>query len=142
MDLNDRTTLTYSGLFEMTKSMNWIKSLGLNYSDYRSMMAQMAEEGITSGPIQSESLIGYTHLNEARMKRLDKQTLKDSVKLRNVWDTLEDTAKQTWLIMTETWCGDAAQNLPWIELVASGLESIETRYIFRNSHPDLTVIMH
>lgn len=44
---------------------------------------------------------------------------------------------QIWLIITEAWCGDAAQNIPIIEKIASENAIIETRYILRDENPEL-----
>ena len=42
-----------------------------------------------------------------------------------------------WLIITEGWCGDAAQNIPIIEKIAAENERIETRYVFRDENLEL-----
>lgn len=45
--------------------------------------------------------------------------------------------KLTWLIITEGWCGDAAQNIPAIEKIAAESDNIQTRYILRDEYPEL-----
>ena len=42
-----------------------------------------------------------------------------------------------WLILTEGWCGDAAQNIPVIEKIAAESPNIETRYLLRDENLDL-----
>ena len=42
-----------------------------------------------------------------------------------------------WLIITEGWCGDAAQNIPIIEKIAAESEHIETRYVLRDENLEL-----
>ena len=42
-----------------------------------------------------------------------------------------------WLIITEGWCGDAAQNIPIIEKIASENSNIETRYVLRDENLQL-----
>ena len=42
-----------------------------------------------------------------------------------------------WLIITEGWCGDAAQNIPIIEKIAAENSNIETRYILRDENLEL-----
>jgi len=56
--------------------------------------------------------------------------LNDSVveKARNIG------RKMIWLLITEGWCGDAAQNIPTIEKIAAENENIETRYILRDEN--------
>lgn len=41
------------------------------------------------------------------------------------------------LIITESWCGDAAQNVPVLEKIAAESDMIETRYILRDENLDL-----
>ena len=45
--------------------------------------------------------------------------------------------RQIWLVITEGWCGDAAQNVPAIETIAAVSDNIETRYILRDENPEL-----
>lgn len=42
-----------------------------------------------------------------------------------------------WLVITEAWCGDAAQNIPPIEKIANLNDRIETRYILRDENTEL-----
>jgi hypothetical protein len=42
-----------------------------------------------------------------------------------------------WLVITEGWCGDAAQNIPAIEKIAAESEKIETRYVLRDENLEL-----
>jgi hypothetical protein len=42
-----------------------------------------------------------------------------------------------WLVITEGWCGDAAQNIPVIEKIAEANRGIETRYLLRDENPEL-----
>ena len=44
----------------------------ISYSDYRNKVTELFEDGKVSGNEQSEDLLHYTKLNEARMNRLDK----------------------------------------------------------------------
>lgn len=109
-------------------------SLGSDYAVYRAVLDEMAHEGKTSGAEQNESFIAYTKINQARMNRLEK-----SVELT---DDLRETAqnldvKWVWLILTETWCGDAAQNLPIIEKIAQLNDGIQTVYLFRDENLEL-----
>ena len=42
-----------------------------------------------------------------------------------------------WLIITEGWCGDAAQCIPTIEKIAAESKNIETHYVLRDENLDL-----
>ena len=106
----------------------------MSYAVYRDLMATLAEEGKTTGPNQSEEMAGYTSLNEHRMKRLDKR-----VELQQpVLDGLAQiNRKQTWLVLTEAWCGDAAQNLPILAKMAEANPNVELRLVLRDENLDL-----
>ena len=57
-------------------------------------------------------------------------------------ESLRDKAQkigrpQIWLVITEGWCGDAAQNIPVIEKIAAENDLIETRYVLRDENPQL-----
>lgn len=106
----------------------------ISYSEYISLIDQLVAEGKTTGPNQSESLAHFTKLNAHRMHRLAKtiELDEDVVEL-----AAANSVKQTWLIITEAWCGDAAQNIPVIEKIAAESDIIETRYIFRDENLEL-----
>ncbi len=42
-----------------------------------------------------------------------------------------------WLTITEGWCGDAAQNIPVIEKIASENQLIQTGYLLRDNNLEL-----
>lgn len=84
----------------------------ISYAEYRSLVSSLLEEGKATGPIQSEALTNYSLLNDKRMKRLDK-TIKISEETISEFQKV--TVPQTWLVITEGWCGDAAQNIPVLQ---------------------------
>ena len=43
----------------------------------------------------------------------------------------------TWLVLTEGWCGDAAQTLPVINKISDESDLINLRIIFRDEHEEL-----
>ena len=81
----------------------------MDYGEYRELMGDLAAEGKSTGAVQGREIGEYTLLNEQRMKRLDKTIKIDTAsesKIRGF------DKKVTWLVLTESWCGDAAQTLP------------------------------
>ena len=106
----------------------------ISYQEYRNLVVQYAAEGKTSGNTQTEDYINYTKLNESRMHRLDK-TLQviDEVK-----EYIENLQKPyTWLVLAETWCGDAAQVIPVINKMASVSDKIDLRILLRDDNEAL-----
>jgi hypothetical protein len=106
----------------------------LSFGEYERLIERLVQEGKTTGPKQSESLANFTRLNLRRMHRLAKTIeLGDDTKAAAV----SNQQPQVWLIITEAWCGDAAQNIPIIEKIAAESDIIETRYILRAVPPGL-----
>ncbi len=101
------------------------------YTTYRKMVQKMAENEDTTGNDKSEALIDYTKLNDKRMNRLDK-TIKIAhadAEIIKIYDT-----KTTWLIVTESWCGDAAQTLPIMNKIATLNTNIDIKIILRDEN--------
>ena len=106
----------------------------MTFAEYSALVERLVEEGKTTGPKQSDSLANFTRLNWQRMKRLAKTTETEETVAAAV---RTNDRRMTWLIITEAWCGDAAQNIPIIEKIAAESGIIETRYILRDENPDL-----
>lgn len=104
------------------------------YQDYRSLVQDLLAKGKSTGPNQSEDLTNYSLLNETRMKRLDK-TIKISEGIANEIQKIEDP--QTWLVITEGWCGDAAQNIPVINKLAALNTNIVLKFVLRDENIEL-----
>lgn len=106
-----------------------------SYSSYRQLIDELQAEGKTTGVPQSEMLTHYTHLNVQRMQRLDK-TVKVLPELEAAVQGLQQS--YVWLILTEGWCGDAAQIVPVLEAVAQASRGrISTAYVLRDENLDL-----
>lgn len=106
----------------------------MSYNDYLRLMDDMAAQKKSTGHEQNEMLTDFTKLNQARMKRLDKtqKLLPEAV------DTMKNIReKQTWLILTESWCGDAAQNVPVLKKMADENLLIDIRLVLRDDNDDL-----
>ncbi|MEO9571389.1 MAG: thioredoxin family protein [Polaribacter sp.] len=106
----------------------------LTYQEFRDLVGQLLTENKSTGHIQSEALTGYSLLNDRRMKRLDK-TIKISDETATVINSI--TEPQTWLVIAEGWCGDAAQNLPVINKIATLNTLINFKIVLRDENDDL-----
>jgi hypothetical protein len=105
------------------------------YASYRQLIDDLLAEGKTTGPQQTPELVDYTTLNVQRMHRLDK-TVKVQPALAAAATGLQ--GQYIWLIITEGWCGDAAQIVPVVEAVAQASQGhLTTRYVLRDEHPAL-----
>lgn len=106
----------------------------LSYSEYRALVSKLIDEGKSTGNEQSADLLHYSELNEVRMKRLEKTLKLDS----EVLETLQNLkSKQTWLVIAEGWCGDAAQILPIIKIMAESSENIDLKMVLRDENETL-----
>lgn len=116
--------MTFSGYIEKS----------LTYPAYERLIADLLGQGRTTGPDQTEAFVHYTLLNQQRMHRLDKTT----ILLPSVESAIRGiTVGQTWLVLTEAWCGDAAQSLPVMNAMAALNPAISLRMLLRDEHPEL-----
>jgi len=107
---------------------------GISYSEYRKMAEQLHAAGKTTGPDQSETMVNYSKMNEHRMKRLDK-TIVLSEEIVAAVSSIK--SPQTWLVITELWCGDAAQNVPLMNKIAELNALIQLKLVLRDENPEL-----
>jgi len=118
----------------MGGSMKQYIETSLSYDDYLGLIDRLLAEDKTTGPNQSAAYVNFTRLNRQRMNRI----AKTNVLQTEVADKIRGVDRRmTWLVITEAWCGDAAQNIPVIETVARASERIDTRYILRDEHLEL-----
>jgi len=108
---------------------------GYTYDEYR----QMTQEQIdNTNPeklnISEVERFNYIKLNKHRSNRIDKY-------YEVAGEIIEEVSKidepQLWMMITENWCGDSAQSLPYIAKIASLNNSIDLRIILRDSHPEI-----
>lgn len=102
-----------------------------NYKEYRELIDRLLEKNKTTGENHSESMLHYTKMNVHRMKRLDRRM---DLKEELVWKLDNLDRPLIWLVLTEGWCGDAAQIVPVIQKMADQTKMIQTRYILRDEN--------
>ncbi len=106
----------------------------MTFAEYIKLIDDLLLDGKTTGENQSDAMFNYGKLNRQRMHRLEKMALlNESLKEK----ARKVSRKQIWLIITEGWCGDAAQNIPVIEKIAAESDNIETRYVLRDENLEL-----
>ena len=105
-----------------------------SFADYRKKVTSLIAEGKSTGHTQSEDLLKYSELNETRMNRLEKTievTPETKVKLQNL------DKKYIWLVLSEGWCGDAAQIVPVIHKMAEVTDKVELKIALRDDNDAL-----
>lgn len=106
----------------------------ITFPEYKEMVGKLIEEGKSTGPIQSDEILNYSKLNDRRMARLHK-TLKIDENSQNYIRNI--SKNQTWLLITESWCGDAAQTTPMLDKMAELSENIDLQVVLRDENEAL-----
>lgn len=106
----------------------------ISYQDYRALVKDLVVKESTTGNEKTEDLANYTMLNDRRMKRWDKTVKVDEAVKEKIANT---NINQTWLVLTESWCGDAAHIMPVINKVAELNNTIDFKVVLRDENLDL-----
>ena len=103
----------------------------ISYQDYRDLVKRLVNDNSTTGNDKNKDLVNYTMLNDRRMRRWDKMIkVSDDSKQRIV----HFEGSVTWLIITESWCGDAAHVIPALSKVAELSSNIEVKLVLRDEN--------
>ncbi len=106
----------------------------MNYTTYRQLVEQLLKQGKVTGSEQSNDLVKYTELNIHRMNRVEKTGV-ISEELKNTLQHIKE--KQQWLVISEGWCGDAAQIVPFFSVIAAQSPNIQLKIVLRDENPEL-----
>jgi len=112
-----------------------IQKTGISFEQFNKEANARAIDPIE--PIEDEfkqKLHDFTKLNQRRTSRI----LKSYKASDEIIETVSKiTQKQTWLIITEDWCGDSAQNIPYLLKMTESNPNIEFKIIYRDAHLDI-----
>ena len=115
--------MNYSNIFD---------EQAMDYSAYRTLINNLLQEGRTTGTDHSEAMLHYTKMNVQRMKRVEKTAVLGDELLKTI-NKLSGTYNL--LVITEGWCGDAAQIVPVIQrMVESAPEKFNLKLILRDEN--------
>ena len=104
------------------------------YTEYRKLASKLVAQGKPTGHDLSEALAHYAELNETRMNRLEKTiTISEEVKVKLV----KNSKDCIWLVLSESWCGDAAQILPVINKMSEVSNAIQLKIVLRDDNDSL-----
>lgn len=98
---------------------------------YRDLFERVVASGEPYGPAGYSP--DYTKLNLARTRRIER-ALRVPPEVRTI---MEQAPPQDWLIITEPWCGDSAQNLPVLEAMAAMAVAITVHIALRDDGSEL-----
>jgi len=106
----------------------------LTYLEYIELTKSIINNVSPSAPYDNEKMLKYTEANLERMQRVSNNISIDQ-KLYNLLTSVTD--RWIWVIITEPWCGDAAQIVPALCAFADVNSNIETKLILRDTNLDL-----
>lgn len=106
----------------------------MDYKTYYDLVEDLTENNSNTGAEKTEALANYTALNYRRMKRWNK-TVKVSEDTQNKIKSFNK--KATWIILTESWCGDAAHLMPVMQKVAELNDNIDFKVVLRDENEAL-----
>jgi len=119
----------------MANYSNIFVNEGLTYATYKELISTLLAEGKTTGSDDSEAMLHYTKMNMQRMHRVEKTVLLNK-ELTAAIEQLEN--KYQLLVISEGWCGDAAQITPiFYKMTEAYPDKFELRFVLRDKHLEL-----
>ena len=107
---------------------------GFSYPDFVQFTQKLVDENKTTGANQSQAYLDYTRMCLQRMGRWNK-TAKVSPKMTRLIASVQKP--QFWLVITEAWCGDGAQSIPYLAKLSALNSNIKLRIIMRDEYPEI-----
>lgn len=101
------------------------------YLDYFETIVETPNEAQVS-PYDNLDYIEYVRMNWTRMNRWIKTGKLSEDLVRTVQNI---NHPQTWIVITEPWCGDAAHSVPFIHLLGELNPLITVEYELRDAEP-------
>ncbi|PQB05813.1 thioredoxin family protein [Aureitalea marina] len=106
----------------------------MSSNEYLELFEKHVQSNSSTYPDASESMAQYTKLNWARAKRVGK-TLKIPQEIKENFSAYN--ADHSWLVITESWCGDAAQSIPVMQRLLELSDDAQIKIVLRDQHPQL-----
>ncbi len=108
---------------------------GMSYAEYQQLLIAFAgrrpEEALSE---RDRKHILTGPLNLQRASRINR-TYTPSAEIAAAMQRMD--AHQTWLVLSEPWCGDSAQCVPYIAGIAALSTSVNLRFLLRDANPDV-----
>lgn len=101
----------------------------MNFTDYHQEFDAILAGKNTDKPYDDEHFVEYVKLNHSRQNRWLKKGI---LSIETISTIQSITNKQTWVLITEPWCGDAAHNVPFIVKMAELNSNIQLVIQYRD----------
>ena len=112
-----------------------ILNKGLDYSDFLETTRYKIDKNKDElNSDQAKITLDMLNLNYRRSVRIQK-IYKIDEELKSILSKIEEP--QIWMVLTEDWCGDSAQNLPYIAKMADENPLIDLRIFPRDENLDV-----
>lgn len=116
----------------MSNYSNIFVNEGLTYSKYRNLIDSLLKSNKTTGDDHSEAMLHYSKMNVQRMSRVDKTGVLNEAFIQAI-KKLHKSYQL--LVISEGWCGDAAQIVPIFEkMVEFAPEKFSLRFVLRDKN--------
>lgn len=107
---------------------------GLDHERYLELMEQQAAAPTDGLDQEAAQKVEYTRLNLHRSRRIER-TWTPPAELADLMARI--TRPQLWMVLTEPWCGDSAQCLPHLAVLAGLNPLVTLRLILRDQNLDI-----
>lgn len=103
-----------------------------SWENYLDRFEEILNAKLPESPYDNKDYFNYLKLNASRQKRwLKKGEINGSLKKK----VEQISNEQTWYIITEPWCGDAAHSVPFIYMIAELNDHITLKIVWRDTPP-------
>lgn len=117
-----------------TEFVQRITATGLTVSAYQEVLELRAAQDPSGLEGLAAERAEFSKLNLHRVGRI-RRTWKPSAELASLMTRLDGPL--LWMVLTEPWCGDSAQCVPCLEILAEGHPHITLRYLLRDDHLEI-----
>lgn len=110
-----------------------LEERAIDFETFKRRSSELLEKGeATSGDAKEmPELLDFTRLNLKRMERIPKQVELDHTVQEKLLMLPEGL---TWVVLVEGWCGDVAQNLPIISMMADATDKVDLKLLWRDEN--------
>ncbi|WP_461449508.1 thioredoxin family protein [Mucilaginibacter sp.] len=106
----------------------------MNFETYKQKFLEILTSPAPEKPYDDADYINYTRLNWSRQERWFKTGVLNPELVAAIQNI---NKKQSWTVITEHWCGDAAHTLPFINMLVKYNPLIAIDYQLRDDEPFL-----
>lgn len=112
-----------------------IDQAGIDYNEYMNRFRNQAQSRDQEAPDEDERRLRvYTALNFRRGERIEK-TYSVSPELKALMESISEP--QIWMTLTEPWCRDSGQTLPYIAKIAACSSLVALKILYRDENLDI-----